>query len=35
MLKYTGDPRRDFEKAAAENIKLTDRIHDYQEQIRS
>lgn len=33
MIKYTGDLRRDFEKATAEIVKLKDRILGYQQQI--
>lgn len=33
MIKFTGDLRRDFEKATAEIAKLKDRILGYQEQI--
>lgn len=32
-MKFTGDSRRDYEKAVAENIQLKDRILGYQEQI--
>lgn len=35
MTKYTGDIRRDFDKATAEISKLKDRILGYQEQISS
>lgn len=35
MIKYTGNLRIDFEKAAAEITKLKDRILGYQEQIAS
>lgn len=35
MTKYTGDLRRDFDKATAEISKLKDRILGYQEQISS
>ena len=35
MAKYTGDIRRDFDKATAEISKLKDRILGYQEQISS
>ena len=35
MIKFTGDPRLDFEKATAEIVKLKDRILGYQEQIAS
>lgn len=35
MIKYTGDIRRDFEKATAEISRLKDRILGYQEQISS
>ena len=35
MTKYTGDIRRDFDKATAEIYKLKDRILGYQEQISS
>lgn len=35
MIKFTGDLRRDFEKATAEITKLKDRILGYQEQISS
>ena len=33
MIKFSGDPRRDFDKAIAEITKLKDRILGYQEQI--
>ena len=35
MIKFTGNLRCDFEKAAAEIAKLKDRILGYQEQIKS
>ena len=35
MIKFTGNPRCDFEKATAEIAKLKDRILGYQEQIAS
>lgn len=35
MIKFTGDLRCDFDKAAAEIVKLRDRILGYQEQISS
>lgn len=35
MIKFTGDLRCDFEKTAAEIVKLKDRILGYQEQIAS
>ena len=35
MIKFTGNLRSDFEKAAAEIAKLKDRILGYQEQIKS
>ena len=35
MFKYTGDSRRDIEKASAEIIKLKERIDDYQDEIRN
>ena len=35
MIKFTGDLRRDFEKATAEIVKLEDRVLGYQEQIAS
>ena len=33
MIKFSGDPRRDFDKATAEITELKDRILGYQEQI--
>lgn len=33
-MKFSGDTRRDFEKAAAENAQLKDRILGYKDQIR-
>ena len=33
MIKFSGDLRRDFDKATAEISKLNDRILGYQEQI--
>ena len=33
MIKFSGDLRRDFDKATAEITKLNDRILGYQEQI--
>ena len=35
MAKYTGNLRRDFDKATAEISKLKDRILGYQEQVSS
>lgn len=35
MTTFTGEPRRDFEKATAEIVKLKDRILGYQERIDS
>ena len=35
MTKFSGDLRRDFNKATAEISKLKDRILGYQEQISS
>ena len=35
MIKFTGDLRRDFEKATAKIVNLEDRIYNYQVQVKS